>query len=123
MQYLIIDTSSIVFALSNNVDIFQMVKDELPGTTILISNGIVNELKGIAKKRGKNGKYASVAISLLNSHNNIRIEQNKGYVDSWILMESRQLPCSVCTNDTKLKKALRQNKIKVYSISRNGTLR
>ncbi|MDE1861159.1 MAG: hypothetical protein KGH72_05610 [Candidatus Micrarchaeota archaeon] len=122
MPVLIVDTSSILFAMSNHKDVFGIIKDEMPARNAVISQGIVNELTSIARKSTKNSKYARVAISLLNRHSNIKIEPDSTYVDGWIMRAAEALSCAVCTNDTKLKKALRLKNIKVYSISRNGTL-
>lgn len=122
MQYLIVDTSSIVFALSNKVDPFAEIRS-MPSTQILISKGVLRELRKLASGRGRYAKYARAAISLLNSNPHIRVEQDSGYVDSWIQHTASRMSCSVCTNDIKLKRALKAKKIKVYSISRDGRLR
>lgn len=122
MPYIIVDTSSIIFALSNNIDIFTKIRG-MTSLRIMVSKGVINELKRLASGRSRYAKHARVAISLLNSNPHIRVEQDSSYVDSWIQQTARQLSCSVCTNDIRLKRALKESKISVYSISRDGHLR
>jgi rRNA-processing protein FCF1 len=120
MNGIIIDTSSILFALSNKVDIFKAVEEQSP-LEALVSEGVIKELAGIAGSSKSNSKYAGVALELIKRYQ-IKIERNSNYVDKWILGAAKRY-MNVCTNDTRLKKALRVKGITVYSISRNGILR
>ncbi len=120
MHGIIIDTSSILFGLSNKVDAFKKVEEQL-NLSPIISKGVLNELTEISKSRKSASKYAKVALLLIERHG-IRTEENDAYVDKWILSSAKAFG-SVCTNDTNLKKALRARGITVYSISRDGILR
>lgn len=123
MKYLILDTSSIIFGLSNKINVFDSVNNQLPGYRILISKGVERELEKMGKGRSKYGKYAKVAIHLLKASSNIDRAEDTRFVDAWILKDSVALKAAVCTNDTKLKKALRAKGITAYSISRSGILK
>lgn len=122
MGSIIIDTSSIIFGLSNNIDIFDTVAYELPGYKILISKGIVEELKKLGSKNGRYKKYAHVALTLIKKHK-AKVANSSSYVDAWIENEAVKTNCTVCTNDIKLKKLLKSKDITVLSISRSGLLR
>jgi rRNA-processing protein FCF1 len=122
MQAVIVDTSAIIFALENRKDIFASIEQAMPGSQILISNGIVEELEMIAASENKNRKSARAALALLAKHN-IKPVGDHSYVDDWIVRESRMRRCAVCTNDMELKKRLKADKIKVLSVSWNGILR
>jgi rRNA-processing protein FCF1 len=120
MEGIIVDTSSILFALSNKVDIFDAIGGQLRLTPV-ISRGVVSELSRLSKTRKASGRHASVALELIGRHN-VRIERDSGYVDSWILSAAHGFSC-VCTNDTRLREELRKAGIKVYVMSRSGELR
>ncbi len=120
MNSIIVDTSSILFALSNKVDIFMAIKEQSSQEAVL-SQGVIKELTGIAASSKSKSKYARVALELIKKYG-IKIEKDSGYVDKWILSYANK-HINVCTNDTKLKKALRGRGIIVYSVSRDGILR
>ena len=122
MQSIIVDTSAIIFAIENRKDIFASIEEYMPGSQILISNGIMEELEMISASRNENRKAAKAALALLAKHN-IKALKDHTYVDDWIVRESRMRKCAVCTNDAELRKKLKAEKIKVVSVSWNGILR
>ncbi len=119
----IIDTSSILFAFSNGHDIFEHVAKQMPGCDMLISKGVINELKGIAQQPtaiGITAKTALVAISI----KDINVANANINVDSWILSAAkRDKTASVITNDTALIRKLRASGVKALKIARNGILK
>ena len=119
----IIDTSSILFAFANWHDIFDHVKQQMPGKEIMLSKGIVNELKGIASRPtslGITAKTALVAVSI----KDINLADSNISVDSWILRAAKKdKTISVVTNDTALIKKLRASGVKAFKIARNGMLK
>jgi rRNA-processing protein FCF1 len=119
----IVDTSSILFAFSNGHDIFEHVEQQLPGRDILISKGVINELKGIAQQPtaiGITAKTSLVAIGI----KDINVADANISVDSWILSAAkRDKTISVITNDTALIKKLRASGVKALKIARNGMLK
>ncbi len=122
MRYVIVDTSSIIFGLSNKVDVFSAIKAKDPSLEPLISMGIMNELNRIRDSWGKFSKFAAAGIYLISRHEP-DIANTKEGVDDWIVSEASKLGCSVCTNDMALKRRLKAKGIEVFSISRSGAVR
>ena len=123
----IIDTSSFIFAIKNRCDILSNLKFEYPKVEVAISEGIMEELEGISSERGKYGIFAKTIIEML-KNKNIKVYNNKDYVDDWILDHSIQNKESginqlVITNDTRLYKKLKGNGINVKKVSINCRLR
>lgn len=120
MEGIIVDTSSILFGLSNRIDIFSRAKEQL-NLNPVISAGIIRELDLISKSKKSEHKYAKIALAMIEKHN-ITIEDESSYVDKWILKNAKRFG-SVCTNDMKLKKELKSRGIETYTLSRDGILR
>lgn len=120
MDSIIVDTSSILFAFSNKIDIFKEIETQLSLKPV-ISQGVVNELNRMASSNKEEKKYAKVALTLIESRE-ISTEKESGYVDRWILESAKKFG-SVCTNDIKLKRSLKEKGINVYSVSIGGKLR
>ena len=122
MQELIVDTSAIVFAAENSVDVFASILDQLPGYDILISKGVVNELERLSGSKTRKGRAAKLGLRILRAHT-VTVLKDESYVDSWIGKESARRKCDVCTNDRALKERLRRLKVRVVSVSPKGILR
>ena len=120
LDKIIIDTSSILFALSKKIDIFESARIEL-AMVPLVSKGIVNELSRMSKGSGRKAKDAKVAIAMVKSHK-VAINPNSTYVDDWILSQAGT-GTAVCTNDTDLRNNLRLKGAVVYTISEGGKFR
>ncbi len=120
---IIIDTSSILFAASNRKDIFEAVRENFPGFTMVISEGIVRELSNHSNAGGKTAGSAGLALMIIDKTAGMQIEKSTGYVDDWIVREWKKRRCIVCTNDIKLKKRLREIGASVLSVTRAGILR
>ena len=122
MKFLILDTSSMLFGFSNNRNVFDMSASEFPGYKPLVSAGIINELEGISRNRGKKGACARIALMEIRAKK-IEID-NINRADGWILEKaSRNRGSIVVTNDTPLAKRLLRFGTTVLKISRNGMLR
>ncbi len=122
MDWIILDTSSIIFSLSNHFDPFAYVRDNMPTYRILISSGVVTELGKLGSGRKKEKKYANVALALLGRYD-LSIAKSPLPVDRWIVKEAISRHCLVCTNDIKLKESLRDKGVNTVSVARNGSLR
>ena len=118
----IVDTSSIIFGLSKKHDVFSALEERFPGHSLLISQGILNEIKGIASGNGRYAKYAKTALEIINRNKKVEVSRSMAYPDSWIL-ESSSKAEAVCTNDIALKRELRNNGATVLSVAINGKLR
>jgi len=120
-MHIVLDTSSILFGFSNNINIFSRALEKFPGGTIVISKGVIKELSRIAEGRGKASGYAKVAlqeIEALKKH--IEIESSHIYVDRWIEGKAKNSEYIICTNDTALRKRVRRSGAKVFALSRSG---
>ncbi len=120
MEYIIVDTSSILFEFSNKIDIFKQIATQLSLKPV-VSQGVLRELTKMASSTKADKKYAKVALAMINEHK-VGVETDSGYVDAWILASAKKFQC-VCTNDMKLKKALKAKGIQVYSVSIGGTIK
>ena len=121
-RYIIIDTSSIIFGLSNGKDVFKAVREQKYGYAAMVSEGIMRELENIKSKGGRYGRYAGPATALIARYG-IRISADSSPVDSWILEEAWRNGYAVCTNDSELKRRLRAVGVRAFSIARSGRLR
>ncbi len=122
MQSIIVDTSAIVFAAENGVDIFATIEQRLPGCTMVVSTGIIEELERISGSALASKKAARLALEMMDAHK-IKVLKGGNEVDAWIVKESSARKWSVCTNDIGLKKELKKRKVEVLSASSNGILR
>lgn len=122
MGYLILDTSSMLFGFSNNVNVFDIAEAEFPGYKRLVSRGIVNELEGISRNRGRKGSCARIALMELRAKK-IEID-NINEADDWILGRAKRSRGSiVVTNDTRLARRLSGSGTTVLKVSRSGMLK
>ncbi len=117
-----VDTSSIVFALSNRKDPLAGIREGLPGCEIVIPSGVLGELKGIGSGTGKFAKHANAGLALI-SGAHVTVASSNGNVDDWLVGSVKPGEEAVCTNDMKLKERLKNKGITVFSISRTGALR
>ncbi len=121
MRYMIVDTSSILFGLSNRKDVFGAVADDAARLP-LISEGVVRELRLIERRKGRNSGYAAAALSLIGAAR-VEIAKDSSPVDEWIESEARKRGCQVCTNDSALKRKLKRAGITAFRMTRSGSLR
>jgi rRNA-processing protein FCF1 len=121
MQRVILDTSSIIFAFSMKADIFRAAEDQLHAR-ILISRGVMRELGGIAAGKTKEGRAARVALEMIKRYS-VEVADDNRSADAWILDEGMEEGLYVCTNDIRLKRALKDRGKRALSVSENGVLR
>ena len=121
MQRLILDTSSIVYAFSNKIDIFEAIEDRLEALPV-ISSGVVSELKMLASTKRKEGRAARIALEILKKHK-VEVVKDDRKVDAWVLSAGSKVDVYVCTNDILLKRALRSRGKQPLSVSEDGSIR
>lgn len=122
IKQIILDTSSILFAISQRKDVFEALLEEYPGCEIILSKGIVMELQKLASTKKRNARDARTALLML-KHKNFTTRKSEAHVDKWILEEAMETGAAVCTNDTKLREKLRAVGVNVVSIGLGGRLR
>jgi len=122
MKLAILDTSSILFGLANNLDPFERLRESFPGYKIVVSQGVVRELAEMSGSRKKEKVQAKIGLALIKKHL-VTVLKGEEYVDSWILGNVKKWDCIVCTNDVGLKQKLKAMGSKAVSLSRSGMLR
>ncbi|MDE1825007.1 MAG: hypothetical protein KGH61_01130 [Candidatus Micrarchaeota archaeon] len=122
MKSVIIDTSSILFGLSSNIDPFARLKENFPDRTIVVSTGIIRELTLISKEKRKESVHARIGLALIKKYG-VKVVRGDEYVDTWIIKHSLRAEVVVCTNDVELKQRLGGRGCGVFSLSRSGLLR
>ena len=123
MHWIIVDTSSILFSLSNRKDPFAAITEGFPGGAIMLSKGVLRELEKLASGSGIHARHARAAIALLTRYDNIKVAEDSSYVDGWILSQAAKLGAKVCTNDVRLKRRLKGASVDAFSISKSGMIR
>src|SRR5271157_2332129 len=106
MRRVILDTSSIVFAFSRKANIFESAEDQLHAR-IVVSAGVMRELRGIASGRTKAGRAARVALEMMKKYA-VDVEDDDRRADEWILDAGADEGLYICTNDIKLKQKLKE---------------
>ena len=118
----LVDTSSIVFGFMNKGNVFQALREELPGYTQVISRGVLRELKRLAESRKKERASAAAALAYI-SGAQVEVDGSTAYVDSWIARRAEVGGGTVCTNDIKLKRGLRARGTATLSMTKGGIVR
>ncbi len=122
VQRIILDTSSILFGFSNGRDVFEAAAARFPNTAQLISAGVILELKGLGKNRGKKGAAARFALLAIKVKK-VKVDKIRGNVDRWILSRAASAGDIVITNDTKLWRALKAKGVRTLKMSEDGGLK
>ncbi len=116
----LVDTSSIIFAMHNRKDIFSITKAVFPDRTVCVSEGVVSELKRISTIRSKKGREAAAGLRSV-FHNNIPVEDDEQRPDDW-MVEINSARCIFLTNDTKLWHRLKAAGKQAMKISVDGRI-
>ena len=77
MQYVIVDTSSMLFGFDNKKDVFEAAGERFHGCGILISESIMTELRGLSRNKGRHGVAAKLALLSIRSKK-IKVDYIKG---------------------------------------------
>ena len=104
------------------MDPFTEAEMRFPGCEIVVSNGIVRELRGLANGKGRHARYAKAAEGMLGMHRITVIGDSSG-VDDWIIEYASENGALVCTNDSRLKGRLKARGAVVLGITRSGDFR
>jgi rRNA-processing protein FCF1 len=121
MRRILLDTSSIVFAFSNKLDIFALVEERLDSRAV-VSDGILAELKKLSLRRNKEGNGARLALQVMQGHK-VEALKNSQKVDDFLVKAGTEGEMLVCTNDIGVKRRLKSRGIRPLSVSRSGVLR
>jgi rRNA-processing protein FCF1 len=122
MKRIIVDTSSILFGLSNKIDVFEKMDEKFHGYKIVLPSGVIDELEGIGRGMRKESVNARYALKMLKGKD-VEIVQSGYEVDGWILKNAAAMGCEVCTNDADLRRRLKIAKVRAVSLGLGGSLR
>ncbi|MGC8676327.1 MAG: hypothetical protein ACP5T3_02315, partial [Candidatus Micrarchaeia archaeon] len=114
---ILVDTSAILFALRNTKNAFDALLERFPGAELVVSRGVVSELKKFAKGTSGISAYARFALKDIASRN-VTVVGDSRMPDLWLLDSSAG--SIVCTNDMALKRKLKEKGAEVLSISKSG---
>ncbi|MCL5008014.1 MAG: hypothetical protein M1562_02075, partial [Candidatus Marsarchaeota archaeon] len=120
-KHIFIDTSSILFAIENRKDIFEIIDAEFDRSYIrTVSNGVIGELRRIGGNRSERGGMARAAIQMI-SDRSIHIDRDSKRPDVWMLKISGSASGDIfITNDTALLRSIRAKGARVFRVSRYG---
>ena len=119
MHRVMLDTSSIVFAFSRKMDIFRCAEDQLQAH-IVVSAGVIRELRGLAMGKTKEGLASKVALEIMKKYK-VDVDPDDRSGDRWILDAGTAEDVYVCTNDIALKRELAERGKRALSVSENGS--
>ncbi len=120
---ILVDTNVLIYSAKNRFDLFSELK-RFGASDILIPKKVVEELEQLSKtaSRGSDKKAAKLAIQIINYSGLKLIEIDSGHTDDAIISYSKLNNNLVLTNDSKLKKRLTAENIKVLTLSNNKKL-
>ena len=110
MIQVLLDTSFIISAVRNKIDIFEELKEY----QIVIPEQVINEIKRIteSKKKLKFRSQANISLKIIKKSKFKKIDLGKGHVDKLILKFSEENPNSIiATLDRELQKKLQNPKL------------
>ena len=117
----VLDTNFLLLPYQFKIDIFRELDGIVNGYEPVISTTIHNEIKKLSKRKGKHGMAAKFAMRIVEA-NEIKTIKTKVTADEWILEYCSKTGAIACTNDIKLKKALKSKKIKVIGLKSKSRL-
>ncbi|MEM2963634.1 MAG: PIN domain-containing protein [Candidatus Anstonellales archaeon] len=126
MQVIIFDTNFLLVSYQFRVDIFSEIGRivECP-YRIIVPSGVVGELMHLRRNKGRVGRAANLAITMLhklNDEGRIKIVESHGEVDKWIFDFAKKESAIVCTNDILLKRKLLGEGIRIIGLRERSYL-
>ncbi|MFH1520246.1 MAG: PIN domain-containing protein [Candidatus Micrarchaeota archaeon] len=117
-RIVVLDTNFLLIPFQFKIDIFKELEYLMEFShNYVISSRTIYELEKLGKTIGKNGMAARLALKLLSANNKkIEVIENNTYVDDWIVDFAKENNAIVCTNDSKLRRRLRNASIKVIAM-------
>ena len=105
---IILDTNFMMECFHHRIDLSDIF-DLFPGARLGTVSQVVQELKTLAKKRSVHGRYAKVALGLIDGFEVIETKQGKAD-DILAKMAGREFV--IATNDGKLRRRIRKKGLK-----------
>lgn len=122
MRKVVVDTNFLLLPYQFNIDIFSGIEGLVQEPyMVIIPGGVLDELKKLSSKKGRDGRAATVALKMIEKKGTV-VEKSTGGVDDWILLHAKREKAIVCTNDIALKKRLKEEKIQVIAMKGKSRL-
>ena len=113
----LLDANALMAQVQFRLDIFEALKNLIGAYQPLILPDVLEELRGLAGSRGKDGAAARSALILAGRCTVVESGCEQGSVDEKILYYANTHGCMVATNDRGLRNALLGKGIPVISLS------
>jgi rRNA-processing protein FCF1 len=113
----LLDANMLMAQVQFRLDIFEALGNLIGACEPLILPEVLDELRGLAGSRGKDGAAARSALILAGRCTVVESGCGKGLVDEKILYYANTHGCMVATNDRRLRNALLGKGIPVISLS------
>ncbi len=115
----VLDTSSLLAIEENKMDIFRELIFNFGDRYFLIPTAVINEIKNLAKNKGKRGVKAKIALSLIEANKErVVFISSFGKVDNVVLEVAKSNKGIVVTKDKALKNRALKSGLAVVVISR-----
>lgn len=110
IKKIILDTNFLLIPYCNKIDIFDAIAGLVhSGYRFVMPSTVINELKRLAKNRGKEGLGAKLALKIIEARKkDIEIIETSIWPDEWITEFAEKEHAIVCTNDTKLRQTIKK---------------
>ena len=119
---ILIDTSFLLSCIQKGENLFYKVEEtfKIHIEPIILEN-VLKELEKISMKKGKKSKEAKLALEIANKYNKIAYNENIPTDEALIEIASKN-KYPVLTCDIKLKKKLRERKVPVIFLKKDGKI-
>jgi len=121
MKKTVMDTNFLLLPYQYGVDVFGQLKELVPDGEIIVGSCILNELKRLAKNKGKTGSAARLALKILRLQK-VNVVETGLPADRWIFSYARSYRASVCTNDRGLRQRIKRLRLKCIVLKRRKRL-
>ncbi|MFH0818245.1 MAG: hypothetical protein V1909_06470 [Candidatus Micrarchaeota archaeon] len=112
MQILVVDANFLMSAYRFKVDAINGLNELLPaGYQLLAPSSVMQELEGLSRNKSPSGKGATYALEIL-KREGVKVIKTEKSADDWIVDYCSSNGAIACTNDSALRKRLRENKVK-----------
>jgi len=112
MQTLVVDANFLMSAYRFRLDAVAELKCLVEGGFLLVTpSSVVKELETISRKKGEAGPQARYALETM-ARERVSVMQTSKKADDWILDYCAETGAIACTNDSKLRKRLRERGVK-----------
>lgn len=112
----LMDANALMIPAQFRVDIFDELRSLIGAYELFVLQEVVDELKGLARGKGRDGTAARHALMLAERCTTVECGETTGTVDDHIIGFARSNGCLVLTNDRGLRNRLLADKIPVISL-------